>query len=57
MHAGVSTLVAVLVLAGATMDGYVVLFKCMFGMVGFGVSYGMCFLPCCLQLMRDCLGK
>ena len=39
------------------MEGYVVLFKSMLGMVIFGVGYGMCFLPCCLMLMPECLGK
>ena len=108
VHAGASTFVAVIVLSGASMEGYVVLFKSMLGMVSatssvrvcvcavcaseerenshlktdsdgdlsqtfnistffdvslhlqqviFGVSYGMCFLPCCLMLMPSCLGK
>ena len=51
MHAGFSTLLAVVVLAGAESMGYVVLFRVLLGMVLFGLAHGLIFLPCCLQLV------
>eukprot|EP00039_Didymoeca_costata_P011786 m.166772 g.166772 ORF g.166772 m.166772 type:complete len:320 (+) comp15290_c1_seq1:320-1279(+) len=45
LHAGISTLVAVLVLAFAHSTGFQVMFRMLFGMVVFGVAHGLCFLP------------
>ena len=45
LHAGQSTLIAVVVLGFASSEAYRILFRILFGVVVYGVLHGMCFLP------------